>query len=116
VNVTLHALQRYHERVKPALPYWKAKAEFEVLLEAAPRMSEVPDWHYTPEAGITYYLIADGICALVKDESVVTVIVRGSLASEVQEARRAWKRDRRRRRRFARDHRDYGPNRKRDAA
>jgi hypothetical protein len=114
--VTKHSALRYHERVKPALPYYRAKLELEVLLQQAPELSAVPDWHYTPEPGLRYFLIADGICALAKGNDVVTVLVRGCHADPIREARRAYKAGQRKKRRFASKRIDRLPNKKREAA
>jgi len=116
VNLTAHAVSRYQERVKPALPVWRAKRELEALLDAAPELSVVPNWHYDPEPGCRYFLLSDGIVALAKGRNVITVLVRGSHADPVREAKRAWKRDRRKRKRFARKRIDMLPNKKREAA
>lgn len=116
MNVSKHAAARYQERVKPALPYWRAKAELEALIESAAELATVPEWHYDPEPGLRYFLISDGICALAKGPTVITVLIRGSHADPIRQARRQYKADLRKGRRFARKRIDLLPNKKREAA
>lgn len=81
LQVTSHAVQRYMERVKPALGFDTAKGELDALVAMAGEPHGKPDWHflpeYTSEAAEHYFTLSDGIAAAVKGGAVVTVLTRG---------------------------------------
>lgn len=93
-----HAVQRYQERVKPALPIHRAKLELEAFVEQARELTEAPPWHLNPEPGSRHFEIADGICAVVRNEVVTTVVIRGSHAEDIEDRKRQYKRKQRARR------------------
>ena len=98
IRPSKHAVDRYHERVKPALPVWKAKAELEAFVAQATELAEAPPWHVDPEPGARHFEITDGICAVVRDELVTTVVVRGGHCDRITDRRRDYKRRQRSRR------------------
>jgi hypothetical protein len=98
IRLTKHAVERYHERVKPALPAWKAKRELEAFIVQATELTEAPSWHLNPEPDCRHFEIADGICAVVRDEVVTTVVVRGNHSDRITDRQRDYKRKERARR------------------
>jgi hypothetical protein len=95
-TVTKHAVQRYQERVKPALSVVKAKLELEVLvaqfghdcLQAIPPPWVAPEAHAGAQS---YLLLTDGVAFAVKDGFLITCLVRGGMSEEKRQARLARK-------------------------
>lgn len=108
---TDHAVQRYQERVKPALDAAACKAELEALLAVAPEV-ERPAWcSVDANAGHPadrYLELADGILAAAAGGICVTVMVRSGLGERERANRNRRKaRERRRKRRRQRPGRPY---------
>jgi hypothetical protein len=99
--ISVHAVQRYRERVKPALDPAQCKAELEALLAMAEE-SERPDWAGgEARPGARYRLLADGIVAALVGGRVATVMTRGSMGEAMRRERNRYKARRRRAKRTA---------------
>src|SRR4051794_10957050 len=58
VHLSAHAIDRFHERVRPALERPAAAAELERLAEVGAIVRDEPDWlHASPDAGGEAYLL-----------------------------------------------------------
>ena len=103
--VSDHAIQRFHERVKPALSLDAAKRELEVLVRLAGIPGHKPDWLYLPEeatrATDAYLTLSDGIVAPVVGRHITSVITRaGSNATHRANKNRARAKRRARRKKL----------------
>lgn len=104
VQITRHALERYLQRVKPALDPEVAEAEMEALLAAAGEPTKAPpDWCEPDPAystvNATYLEVSDGIAFAFRGRYVATVLVRGAMSTERRKSiNRAKARERSRRR------------------
>lgn len=98
LTISVHAVQRYRERVKSALDAAACKAELEALAGMAGEI-ERPAWVTVEPDAERYLLLADGIVAVVKGGYVATVLTRGSLGPERRRERNQAKARRRRARR-----------------
>jgi len=101
LGVTNHAVTRYIERVKPAFDFEVAKAELLAFVNAVEPAPEPPQWVRAVEPDTTAFIeISDGIVAMIKDDSVTTVLTRSGHSPEARVAINAAKRKRRAARRW----------------
>lgn len=105
LRISTHALERYAERVKPALSIAVCRQELDVLLSAVPVSPAPPAWKFPAEDEAPFYaVLSDGIAAAINDNGVVaTVIVRGGEPDDMKDRRREWKRQQRQRRHANKD-------------
>lgn len=101
LGVTDHAVKRYIERVKPAFDFPTAKAELLGFVNAIEALPEPPSWVRVVEPDTEAFVhISDGIVAMVKRDSVTTVMTRGGHSSAVRAAINERKRKERAARRW----------------
>ena len=74
LSVTRHAVDRYVERVKPALGDEQARRELEALLELAVRCGRPSWWEGPRRSGDVYVLLAPGVVGAVKGLLLTTVV------------------------------------------
>ncbi|HEY7065734.1 MAG TPA: hypothetical protein VII06_29940 [Chloroflexota bacterium] len=78
-TISRHAVERWQERVEPGASALGARLALRALLDAG-RVRPTPrHWtRVTPEPGLCFVYAADqpGVCALVRDRVVVTVLTR----------------------------------------
>ena len=103
-QISRHAVERYTQRVKPALDPEAAEAEMEALLAAAGEPTKTPpSWCHPDPAyanvDVTYVVVSDGIAFALRGRYVATVLVRGEMSAERRQSiNRAKARERSRRR------------------
>lgn len=96
IGVTRHAVERWQERVRPALDLDQCRAELLALVRAAGQpSSEQPAWHTRAVPNSLYLNISDGIACTVQDGSVTTVLTRGEEAAGHRQAKKARQKKRR---------------------
>lgn len=111
IGVSDHAVERFQERVKPALDLDAARTELEALVRAAEKpSSEQPNWHVKAVPCSLYLHLSDGIACTVKDETVTSVLTRASEAPDAKAAKKREKKKRQAERRVKRHH-DSRPGR-----
>lgn len=114
-TLTRHAIERYIERVKPALNERAAEKELSILVDAAGEAGPKPTWLYLPpevtQAADLYLTLSDGIAAPVAGALVLSVITRGGS----NPTHRANKNKSRAKRRAARKKPAFKPGRGREA-
>jgi hypothetical protein len=95
IRLTNHAVDRYIERVKPALDRDAARSELQALVRAAGEpSSEQPEWHAREVPCSLYLEISDGIVATVQEQAVTSVITRGGSGPDAKERRKREKKKR----------------------
>lgn len=101
LGVTDHAVKRYIERVKPAFDFPTAKAELLGFVNAIEVQPEPPSWVRMVEPDTDAFVhISEGIVAMVKRDSVTTVMTRGGHSDPVRAAINEEKRRKRAARRW----------------
>src|SRR4051812_25655150 len=109
IEITLHAVERFRERVRPALPLDAAEDELALLLTFAEVTAEAPAWmaHTTREATHAYAVIGDVVLPLAAGREGVlfakTCIPRGGISPPARARRSDNRRARRRGSRFRRN-------------
>lgn len=96
-----HAVERYVDRVKPALGFAEAEAELVRLVSMAEVVVDPPGWVLDPSDDSVadgYVVLAGTICLPVRGFTVLTVITPGCMSDEFRAARREHKRAQRARR------------------
>jgi hypothetical protein len=90
---TNHAVERYIERVKPALSAVVARQELEALIEMSlPSSPTPPAWLSAFEPDTEAFLeLSDGIAGAVKGNTVTTILVRATDAPVVRQLKRRRK-------------------------
>ena len=100
LRITLHALERYIERVRPGFTRREAHKDLKALLAvAAP--SGRPEWCRGDIPTDTWLVVADSIAFPIHGGAVVTVMTRGGLTDSERAARNVHKSRKRKRHRFA---------------
>jgi hypothetical protein len=85
VFVTDHAVERYQERVKPALDLEQAQAEVMRLLPGLEFTFERPVWAAAADQPHTeWVMVGDGIAFVVHGERVVRCVTRSETGAEVR--------------------------------
>jgi hypothetical protein len=108
VTLSKHAIERYVERVKPALSFEQATVELHRLLEVCPIVDEPPVWViWQGEPPVGWALVSDGICVpLSRHHSgqwmAITLTVRAACSPTHRETRKKHRQRRRALRRRAR--------------
>lgn len=110
-----HAIERFNERVRPALTFKAAKRELERLLEFAEPASKCP-WTDAMHAD-GYLLLSDGVALVVRQARnglvvAETCITAGGSSEEIRERRNKRKADKRAAKRARNRHvhrRDHRP-------
>lgn len=110
IQLTQHAIERFHHRVRPSLTMSAAEDELARLVTVAQVVSEPPTWHAERQrrTAAGYLVIGDLVLpaerlAGAPDVLVaVTCISRGCLSDKARARRNEAKRRGRRARRFAR--------------
>lgn len=93
-RLTRHAVERYMERVKPALGELIARQELDLLFDRAEVVDRPPAWINEHQNSPFWAVLSDGIVAAVSSTGyVTTVMIRGGASEEA----RAFRRSRRRR-------------------
>ena len=89
LNVSSHAIERYRERVKPALDFDPAKLELEALLEiAGPFETEPPEWMRGEQPENDGFIeLSDGIVAAIQGGYVATILTRSGASSVYRQRR-----------------------------
>jgi len=105
-RITDHAIERYCERVKPALSLLKCKLEMEGLIErfGGQPQDAPPPWLNEDPAKVgraRYLLLTDDIAFAIVGRLVTTVLVAGGCSEETK-AYRAAKKQRAKERKAAR--------------
>lgn len=114
-RITRHAVERYIERIKPALDEPAARRELEALLDLAEPLERPPVW-IEWRIGMTYHSLSDGIIAAeAANGYVTTILIRGG-CSEKARARRKSRRVQKREERRYEDRDRYRPRRRRELA
>lgn len=91
-HLTAHAVDRYQERVKPALTFDAAKAEVERLVELAEFTTVEPGWtSYGLRPPDGWLIACDSIAFPVMSKSVLTCITRSGIGDEARKLRTARK-------------------------
>lgn len=112
-RITRHAVERYIERIKPALGEVTARCELEALLAQTEIVERPPAW-VEWRIGMTYHVLSDGIIAVqAANGYVTTILIRGGCS----ERTRARRKSRRIQKREARRHEDrdrFRPRRRRE--
>jgi hypothetical protein len=108
LRLTSHAVDRYLERVKPALTPAAARQELLALLRGAVVTDQRPGWAKPSLEDCSYVEISDGIAACVQSGSVTTVLVRAGLAPEHRQRRKEAKRKKRAERNWNNNKREPG--------
>lgn len=101
--ITIHAVEQYVARVKPAFTAEQAREEIERLIVGVRPQDEPPAWSRPDPAhvGQSYLTVSDGITFVVAaNNSVITVLVRGGRSEETKRNRKAAKRAERAKRRW----------------
>lgn len=105
LQVSQHAVERYLQRVKPALDFPAAKNEL-IALCAIGQEVEPPEWAYFDEDRGTHVdrilELSDGVIALLGGRTVISVLTRGSHHPEVRAAKNDFKRRQRKKKRRSR--------------
>lgn len=77
-GVTDHAVNRYIERLRPALSFGAAKYELIGLIPQAQVATEGPDWDQTRvHDADAYLMLGDDVALVVKRKTIVTVLTKG---------------------------------------
>lgn len=106
-HLTEHAVDRYQERVRPALSPEAAKADLLRLIAACGRQGTPPEWAISNEYVTDWFLfIGDDVCLPIHKGSAVTCLTRGGLPELTRARRNERKQAQRRARRLRRM---YGP-------
>lgn len=96
VVVTAHAVERYRDRVRPALDLPDARRELETLIDRVGEFGVQPDWHTHRDVRVDRWLWLGGDVVLpCVAGRAVTCLDRRSRAPEYVEARRRHRRRRR---------------------
>jgi hypothetical protein len=93
VALTTHAVERYHERVKPALSREAAKQEAKALIASCEITEEIPAW-CVEGAGdhkvVAYAVVCDGVAFPLAENDgryvALTCLARMSFSGDAQEA------------------------------
>jgi hypothetical protein len=110
IHLTQHAIERFHERVRPCLTIAAAEEELARLVTMADVVSEPPTWHAERQrrTAAAYLVVGDLVLPaerLVGQPDVlvaVTCIARGCLSDRARARRNEARQRGRRTRRFAR--------------
>jgi hypothetical protein len=99
---TRHAIERYVERVKPAVDDRHARMEIEALARTVEAVDQPPSWAIStrPDDGGRWLHVTEDISFICQGDRVVSVLTRDSMSDERREKRRIEKRKRRRQRRL----------------
>ena len=97
VELSRHAVERFQQRVRPALEPLEAEEELARLALVAELTSEPPDWHAVSCAQrASWYLVAADIVLPLKQHATephvlvaTTCMARGELSEDVRRRRRA---------------------------
>jgi hypothetical protein len=81
VDLSDHAVVRYHERVRPGLTLDQAGDELERLLAAHGRWAERPDWVSDELPANRWVLLGDGIAFPVEGDVMVSCVTRAGYSS-----------------------------------
>ena len=97
--LSVHAIERYRDRVKPHLTFEEANAELRRLLRHATISSQRPGWTHDKHEDATYAALSDGIVLVVLSDQyaagvAVTCLTRGGVGDEAR-AKRNRRRPRR---------------------
>lgn len=100
IQLSEHAIQRFRERVRPALGVAEAEGELARLAPVGDLLSEAPAWHAVSTAALApwYLVIADCVLPLRphwRDPDVLiatTCLARGDLSEATRFRRRARRR------------------------
>jgi hypothetical protein len=109
VALTTHAVERYHERVKPALSREAAKQEAKALIASCEITEEIPAW-CVEGAGdhkvVAYAVVCDGVAFPLAENDgrhvALTCLARMSFSAETRKKRNSHNRGVRFRRRIHR--------------
>ena len=115
LRVSRHAVERYHERVRPSLSLDRAERELRRVVDVAvfaPRPEYASSLNIDPG---NEWLVLGDVAFLVRDGALVSCITRGSIGDELRERRAERKRERRLERAGQREKR-YGRVRARERA
>lgn len=106
IVLSTHAVERYRDRVKPALSVADARTELQVLLEGAGPPTERPPFAAGYGQGDAFVEVSDGICLVLvrhPDKLVAaTCLVRCGLDPSRRARRKAIRRKKRRARELRR--------------
>ena len=110
IQLTQHAIERFHERVRPSLTLSAAEDELARLVAFARVVSDPPSWHAERQrrTAAAYLVIGDLVLPaepLVSEPEVlvaVTCIARGCVSDQARARRNKARRRARRSRGFAR--------------
>lgn len=105
-----HAVERYQERVKPALDRPQALAELRQLLPSATLTSSRPSWVISgaPRPRPEWVVLTDSIVFPVMRGALVTCLTRGEVGTEMRLEHRRERRERRERDRQPGARQKYG--------
>jgi hypothetical protein len=95
LGLSKHAIQRFHERVKPALSAKAAAAELRALVDMADLVTDPPEWMQDTRPTDRWLELADGIAAAVAGNTVTTILLRGGADPAARARKQAHKRHRR---------------------
>ena len=110
VRATKHAVERYHDRVRPGLSLRAAEAELVRACSHGELTEKCPDWAHEHEAATAkrrYLMLGDDICLVLEphtelDWVIVTVLTRSGLSPEARARRNKRAHHKRHRRRMKR--------------
>lgn len=91
-EITWHALARWCERVDPTATVWEARealADFLVHGRARPKPRHWTLLSPAPGTEFVYSSRLPGVCALLADNTIVTVVTRASRPASLRGVRRA---------------------------
>ena len=115
VDLSRHAVERFQERVRPALMLGRAEDELARLVASAELTGVCPGWVSQEERerpADAFAVLSDGVCLILYEErpgvfSAVTCIARYALSEETRGRRNAARRAERARRRRLRRNAGY---------
>lgn len=87
VSLSEHAVERYQERVKPALSREQAMADVVRVLALADRRGAAPAWVTSERDAHEWRVLADDIAFPVRDGVVVTCLTRSQPGDVLREER-----------------------------
>lgn len=107
IQVAQHAVDRFVERVRPALDIGEARHELERLIDQCGQLGERPDWQddRADFDGDRWLWIGPDICLPVQNQLAITVLVRGLIPEQHRRNLNRAKQDARRAARAKRMHR-----------
>lgn len=93
LHLCRHAVERYQERVRPALGLAQVLSELDRVLRHATVTRERPEWATGSNAATEWVVLTDSICFPVVGADLVTCLTRGEFGSKVRVVRQEDRRE-----------------------